>query len=256
MCARRGKHAEVRRQGPVLTSPKAGSRTSDRITTYLKTACPRGYWWSVWRRAPATDMFPSRLGAWLWLARWRRRFWTGIRTCVEPPAPLGSHSGGIPARTATARTFGCMASRVRTTYSSVSRWPTSASARRPQKHSPDGRKNKAAPVPCMDKACRPHLEETIRILEPSLIILQGKNLRTLISPLVNGKARRVTVRGVDDKTAAPERAEIAGSTTMIASFSHPAARGRLNWGNSARDDYLRDAVVPVINTARKTAGLV
>lgn len=37
---------------------------------------------------------------------------------------------------------------------------------------------------------------------------------------------------------------------MIASFSHPAAYGHLNWGNSPEDDYLVKKVAPAIALVR------
>ena len=120
----------------------------------------------------------------------------------------------------------------------------------PVEGSSDGRTNRAAKVPRMDKACLPHLEATVRILEPTLIVLQSLRLWPLIAPRLH-KVRPVKVRGVEPDVAALDRAEFGGVETMIASFSHPAAYGPLNWGNSAGDDYLVKTVAPTITAARK-----
>jgi hypothetical protein len=108
----------------------------------------------------------------------------------------------------------------------------------------DGRKNRAANVLTMDRACLPHLEATIRILEPNIIVLQSVQLRKLIGP------RLENVRYIKRHLDALEYAEFSGVETLVASFSHPAAYGPLNWGNSSEDRYLLHKVVPVIVAAR------
>jgi hypothetical protein len=103
----------------------------------------------------------------------------------------------------------------------------------------------------MDKACLPHLEATVQILEPTLIVLQSLRLWPLIAPRLH-KVHPIKVRGVAPDRARLDRVEFSGVETMIATFSHPAAFGQLNWGNSARDTYLLNTVAPVINAARRS----
>jgi uracil-DNA glycosylase len=106
----------------------------------------------------------------------------------------------------------------------------------------DGRRNRAAKVPDMDATCLPHLEATIRILEPTLIVLQGAGLRGLIHPRLR-KARSVM--------PLLEVAEFGGVETMIANFYHPAyPDNALNWGTYAGGPYLCKTVAPVIAAAR------
>jgi len=107
-----------------------------------------------------------------------------------------------------------------------------------------GRRFQAAPVPSMDRACLPHLAATVRILEPTLVILQSKSLRSLINPHIKGAER------IDTANEWLEHAEFAGVATVIANFSHPAAHFPYNWGSSHRNVYAMDVVEPTLKTAR------
>ena len=108
-----------------------------------------------------------------------------------------------------------------------------------------GRKFQAEKVPAMDRACLPHLAATVRILEPTLVILQSKNLRSLIKPHLEHVER------IDEANERLEYAEFAGVSTVIASFSHPAAHSPLNWGSSHRNLYAMDVVEPTLESARR-----
>lgn len=110
--------------------------------------------------------------------------------------------------------------------------------------SANGRRFQAAPVPAMDRACLPHLAATVRILEPTLVILQSKALRKLITPHLKGVER------IDPSNEQLEYAEFAGVATAIANFSHPAAHAPYNWGSSHHNVYAMDIVEPTLATAR------
>ncbi|WP_350246510.1 hypothetical protein RBB84_19275 [Rhodococcus sp. D-6] len=107
-----------------------------------------------------------------------------------------------------------------------------------------GRRFQAAQVPAMDRACLPHLAATIRILEPTMVILQSKALRSLIAPHLKHVER------IDPANEQLEYAEFAGVATAIANFSHPAAHAPYNWGSSHRNVYAMDVVEPTLETAR------
>lgn len=108
-----------------------------------------------------------------------------------------------------------------------------------------GRQFHAEKVPAMDRACLPHLAETVRILEPTLVILQSKALRSLIRPHLK------RVERIDPANELLEVAEFAGVRTAIANFSHPAAYAPQNWGSSHRNVYAMDVVAPTLDTARR-----
>lgn len=107
-----------------------------------------------------------------------------------------------------------------------------------------GRGFQAETVPAMDRACLPHLAATVRILEPTLVILQSTALRKLISPYVNN------VEQIDAANEHLEYAEFAGVETVIANFSHPAAHFPQNWGSSHRNVYAMEVVAPTLATDR------
>jgi hypothetical protein len=108
-----------------------------------------------------------------------------------------------------------------------------------------GRRFQAAQVPTMDRACLPHLAATVRILKPTLVILQSKGLRSLINPHLRHVER------IDPANEQLECAEFAGIATVIASFSHPAAHAPYNWGSSHRNVYAVDVVEPTLASARR-----
>ncbi len=90
-----------------------------------------------------------------------------------------------------------------------------------------GRRFQASGVPAMDRACLPHLAVTVRILEPTLVILQTKSLRSRIGSHLKH------VELIDPDIPDLEYAEFAGVPTVIANFSHPAAQAPYNWGQLA-----------------------
>ena len=110
-----------------------------------------------------------------------------------------------------------------------------------------GRRFQAETVSAMDRACLPHLAATVKILEPTLIILQSKSLR----PLIDRYLRKTAL--VDPKIPDLETVEFAGVPTLLANFSHPAAHSPLNWGSSARNAYAINVVAPAIRAARSVA---
>lgn len=99
----------------------------------------------------------------------------------------------------------------------------------------------------MTENCWPHLQATVRILEPTLCLLQS------------GPARRQLNGIIDEVEAITEHLEhvtIAGVRLYLASFVHPYQQGmssHLNWGRSTSTPYLDDVVTPTIELARKLA---
>ncbi|MFD8101083.1 hypothetical protein ACFV24_16205 [Nocardia fluminea] len=108
-----------------------------------------------------------------------------------------------------------------------------------------GRKFQAASVPVMDRSCLPHLGATVRILEPTLVILQSKSLRRLIKPYLKHS------EPIAPSSEYLEYAEFAGVPTVIANFSHPAAYFPYNWGTSYRNVYANEVVEPALSAARR-----
>jgi hypothetical protein len=88
--------------------------------------------------------------------------------------------------------------------------------------------------------CGTHFAATMSILEPTLVIVQGK----------------AVARGVRDLLT-PERehteylyeARINGGRAFLCSFSHPSAHGSLRWGDRLDSPYLTQVVVPTLTQA-------
>lgn len=102
-------------------------------------------------------------------------------------------------------------------------------------------------TPVMTANCLPHLAATIKILEPTLCILQSGPGREGIAPLLSG----VTPVGPN-----LEHVNFAGVPVYLASFVHPHQQGRNsknNWGRSFSTPYLDGIVAPAIETARDLA---
>ncbi|MEV1116731.1 hypothetical protein AB0I91_16800 [Actinosynnema sp. NPDC049800] len=100
-------------------------------------------------------------------------------------------------------------------------------------------------TPVMTANCLPHLAATVRVLEPTLCVLQSRPARAGIDSIVT-RAR----------TLAPnlEHVHLAGVPVYLASFGHPHQMGphsSLNWGRSFSTPYLDGVVAPAIRTARE-----
>jgi hypothetical protein len=94
----------------------------------------------------------------------------------------------------------------------------------------------------MSRNCLRHLSETLRILEPTLCIVQGVDVAAGITRIVDSEVR-----------LGPQlvQAVFGGVDTMIASFAHPSARRPLRWGGLTGVPYLEEVVTPEIRQARE-----
>ena len=96
----------------------------------------------------------------------------------------------------------------------------------------------------MKAHCAHHFKEILRILEPSVIVVQSESY----FPAIRGVFDRLT-------PAAPNlwRAEMDGNRSLLASFAHPASKFPKNWGANDRTEYLRTVVAPAIQCLRAIA---
>lgn len=92
----------------------------------------------------------------------------------------------------------------------------------------------------MSRNCLPHLAETIKLLEPTLCIVQGVQVHKVLTELM-GRRRQV----------APhlEQARVAGVGTLVAAFTNPSAWGKLRWGGLNGVPYLYEIVAPTLRVA-------
>jgi uracil-DNA glycosylase len=89
--------------------------------------------------------------------------------------------------------------------------------------------------------CGAHFRATLNILEPTLIVAQGKGVRRWIGRLY----------GLGEQSGSDpiETLPLATGPVRLVSFSHPSAHGELNWGMNERTPYLVNRVAPTIAPA-------
>ena len=96
------------------------------------------------------------------------------------------------------------------------------------------------PTTTMFSRCADHFAATVSILEPTLVILQGRLVRKWAEDVL------VPAQIFDDYLY---EARFDGSRVMVCSFSHPSAHGSVRWGDKLDAPYLVDVVVPTIRKA-------
>lgn len=97
----------------------------------------------------------------------------------------------------------------------------------------------------MKQNCKSHFQEVMSILEPTVIIVQGKGFWSKIIQHALGE-----VQGV---TGDVYRTKIGSTNTWIAALSHPSARGQANnWGCNHEMPYLLEKVQNAVAIIRKS----
>jgi hypothetical protein len=96
------------------------------------------------------------------------------------------------------------------------------------------------PTPAMFGACLNHFSATMRILEPTIVIVQGSRVAKRTGEIF--ERRRSYSEYLHD-------ARFEGGRVLLCTFTHPAAHGALRWGDSLDAPYLSDVVVPTLEEA-------
>ncbi|MCH9731164.1 MAG: uracil-DNA glycosylase family protein [Actinomycetia bacterium] len=98
----------------------------------------------------------------------------------------------------------------------------------------------ARPTNSMVNNCARHLRNTLAILEPTLIILQGRKAQQAsTNALRRGQIYSDHVR----------EAFLDDHRMVVCAFSHPSARLDQRWGTTPHDQYLTDIVKPSLRKA-------
>jgi hypothetical protein len=95
-------------------------------------------------------------------------------------------------------------------------------------------------TPIMKKNCSEHFRKTIEILEPNVIIVQGKGIWKWV---------KNSFDNIESISRAENlyRVDFNNSKAVIASFTHPSARNiKYNWGLNHNTNYLIKTVKPTI----------
>jgi hypothetical protein len=97
----------------------------------------------------------------------------------------------------------------------------------------------------MKANCRGHFREALRILEPSVVVVQGE---AFWSSCVSGSFDSVTHLAHDI-----HEARLGASKMYVAAFAHPSAGPPKNWGANDRTPYLLGRVKPSLEWLRREA---
>ena len=97
----------------------------------------------------------------------------------------------------------------------------------------------------MQRNCARHFLNTLRILDPTVILIQGQGVRNWIATHI----------GIRRSNLSDESIVIDGNPIDTLAFDHPSAGGKSGWwGNSPNTRYLREVVRPSLqNYMRKYA---
>lgn len=96
------------------------------------------------------------------------------------------------------------------------------------------------PTSTMFANCVEHFIATLRILEPTLVIVQGKRVERRTCDVFK------LHRSLSDHL---HEARFEGRKILLCAFSHPSAHGSLRWGDSLEAPYLTQVVVPTLEDA-------
>lgn len=90
----------------------------------------------------------------------------------------------------------------------------------------------------MRRNCLRHFAETLSILQPTVVVLQGKGVADWTAPVF---------RSLEQVNELVDRVEYEGGEALRYSLSHPAARGDQRWGDRLDAPYVR-ALAEAVST--------
>jgi len=95
----------------------------------------------------------------------------------------------------------------------------------------------------MRENCRGHFCQALDILDPTVVVVQGKGFWPLVKRCFD------TSRRVSDSLHLARR---GSCRAHVAVFSHPSAMGESNWGLNDHTPYLLETVVPTVLALRRS----
>jgi hypothetical protein len=107
---------------------------------------------------------------------------------------------------------------------------------------PDTRQGRATPT--MFNNCADHFIATLLILQPTILILQGKTVARWTKVLTPSRIF----------TPFLYEAHLDHLRMLVCTFSHPSARKELRWGDTLTAPYLTEIVEPTLLTALSMGG--
>jgi hypothetical protein len=105
------------------------------------------------------------------------------------------------------------------------------------KTSKSGRPGRSTAI--MQRNCSAHYRRALEMLEPTVVVAQGKGVRRWM--------RRVVDKAESAHPVLPaERVTIGAVECYLLTFAHPASPSRENWGMNDRQPYLLKTVAPTV----------
>lgn len=95
----------------------------------------------------------------------------------------------------------------------------------------------------MKQNCGSHFRQVLEILEPTVIVVQGKGIWKWVCKCFDDIK---PIEGV------LYRGQIGKAQPLVASFTHPSARSKYyNWGTNEKTPYLKETVLPTVHRIRQ-----
>ena len=85
----------------------------------------------------------------------------------------------------------------------------------------------------MHRNCARHFTAQLELLEPTIIVVQGRGVLQWM---------KIAFDGLSDEVV--QAIQINGCATRVLAFTHPSAHGKDNWGINDSTPYLRSVVAP------------
>lgn len=97
-------------------------------------------------------------------------------------------------------------------------------------------------TPTMKRNCQSHFREVMRILDPTVVVVQGKGFWSSVGAAFDA---------VSQQTDHVYRARLGSAEMSVAVFTHPSAQYPDNWGANDHTPYLIETVKPSIARIRR-----
>jgi hypothetical protein len=97
----------------------------------------------------------------------------------------------------------------------------------------------------MHSNCHHHFREVLRILEPTVVVVQGKGFWKSVQRSFDA------IEPVSEPNLPVVVGRLSGRHIPTAVFTHPSAQGVHNWGRNAQTPYLLNTVAPTIERIRQ-----
>lgn len=97
-------------------------------------------------------------------------------------------------------------------------------------------------TPTMQRNCTRHFRQMLEILEPTVLVAQGKDVARWMATAFD------STEAVTETLAV---ASVGKNRCFVAAFTHPSAHAEYDWGNNERTPYLLGTITPTVAEIRR-----